>query len=297
MIPCCRARLIIPKSNGPAKYSGKMVNRSKRIIRCQISDARVQFLTPGVRHLTSDIRLSQIQQPFRRIDQDSLPLGVNLDANTQDERDQKFAFTVSDQKQWRGAVILNLFDAAEGLTFSGDRLAADQVEIVVGVFRQPDQLIARNHHPRVSQFFRVIDTVAAGEFQRDAPFMRPRTLKVEDEEPSVRAFDVGSVESGEAFREIGQQIRDDLPAMALWTDDPRDADQIILFNIGPNIWAAAGAILFPVTAHSRISSTKRFLSFVPEALRTVRIARAVRPCLPMTLPRSPSATRNSSTVA
>src|SRR5262249_49885225 len=224
-----------------------------------------------------------------------------LDANTQDERDQKFAFTVSDQKQWRGAVILNLFDAAERLTFSGDHLAADQVEIVVGVFRQPDQLIARNHHPRVSQLFRVIDTVAAGEFQRDAPFMRPRTLKVENEEPSVRAFDVGSVESGEAFREIGQQIRDDLPAMALRSGDPRDADQIILFNIGfnigTNIWADAGAILFPVAAHSRISSTKRFLSFVPEALRTVRIARAVRPCLPMTLPRSPSATRNSSTVA
>src|SRR5215475_6231979 len=112
-IPWRRARLIIPKSNGPAKNSGKIVNRSKRI--------------------------SQIQQPFRRIDHDPFLLGVNLDADTQDERDQKFAFTVSDQEQWRGAVILNLIDAAKMLTVGVDHFAADQVEIVVGVFGELDQ--------------------------------------------------------------------------------------------------------------------------------------------------------------
>src|SRR5262247_1208401 len=123
--------------------------------------------------------------------------------------------------------------------------------------------------------------------------MGARVFEVEKEESSVSAFDINSAESGEALREVSQQIGDDLAAMSLWSGDPRDADQIILFDVR----AGSRAILFPAVIHSRISSTKRFLSFVPEALRTVRIARAVRPCLPMTFPRSPSATRNSSTVA
>src|SRR5262245_14771620 len=261
----------MPKSNGPAKNSGKIVNRSKLIL--------------------------HIQQPFRRIDHDSFLLGVNLDANTQDERDQKFAFTFSDQEQWRGAVILNLIDAAKLLTVGADHFAADQVEIVVAVFGQLDQLIARNTDARASQLFGAVDAVAAREFQSDAPFMRPRAFKVENEKPTVGALDVNLVESGETLREISQQIGDDLATAPLWTGDPRDTDQIILNNLALNTGSNAGAILFPVVTHSRISRTKRFFSFVPEALRTVRIARAVRPCLPMTLPRSPSATRNSSTVA
>src|SRR5437868_1077710 len=50
------------------------------------------------------------------------------------------------------------------------------------------------------------------------------------------------------------------------------------------------------TRYSTISSTARLRSFVALALRIVRSARAVRPCLPMTLPRSVCATRSSITV-
>src|SRR2546426_1844170 len=50
------------------------------------------------------------------------------------------------------------------------------------------------------------------------------------------------------------------------------------------------------TRYSTISSTARLCSFVALALRIVRNARAVRPCLPMTLPRSVWATRSSITV-
>src|SRR5262245_5230473 len=139
--------------------------------------------------------------------------------------------------------------------------------------------------------------------------MRARVFEVEKKESSVGALDINSGESGEALRKVGQQIGDDLAAMPLRARNPRDVDQIIFTDVFSNIrsnmrsdiksdiWANARAILFLAVAHSRISRTKRFLSFVPEALRTVRIARAVRPCLPMTFPRSPSATRNSSTVA
>src|SRR5919201_4666827 len=48
--------------------------------------------------------------------------------------------------------------------------------------------------------------------------------------------------------------------------------------------------------YSMISSTARFFSFVALALRMVRMARAVRRCLPMTLPTSGWATRSSMTV-
>src|SRR6266699_6092233 len=48
--------------------------------------------------------------------------------------------------------------------------------------------------------------------------------------------------------------------------------------------------------YSRISSVNLFFSFIPAALRIVRIDLAVRPCFPITLPRSLWATRNSKTV-
>src|SRR5580692_7751587 len=48
--------------------------------------------------------------------------------------------------------------------------------------------------------------------------------------------------------------------------------------------------------YSRISSVNRRFSFMPAAPRSVRMDRAVRPCLPMTLPKSLAATRSSKTV-
>src|SRR5712692_5383617 len=47
---------------------------------------------------------------------------------------------------------------------------------------------------------------------------------------------------------------------------------------------------------SRISSVKRLCSFMPAAPSSVRMALAVRPCRPITLPRSSGWTRNSSTI-
>src|SRR5262245_27801082 len=48
--------------------------------------------------------------------------------------------------------------------------------------------------------------------------------------------------------------------------------------------------------YSKISRVKRRLSFMPAAPRIVRIERAVRPCFPITFPKSLGATRNSKTV-
>src|SRR5258705_3499770 len=51
------------------------------------------------------------------------------------------------------------------------------------------------------------------------------------------------------------------------------------------------------TYSSRISSVKRLCSFIPEAPSSVRMALAVRPCRPITLPKSSGCTRSSTTVA
>src|SRR5579862_7991346 len=48
--------------------------------------------------------------------------------------------------------------------------------------------------------------------------------------------------------------------------------------------------------YSRISSVNRRFNFIPAAPSSVRMDRAVRPCLPMTLPRSLAATFSSNTV-
>jgi hypothetical protein len=50
-----------------------------------------------------------------------------------------------------------------------------------------------------------------------------------------------------------------------------------------------------IFSYSRISRTERFLILVEAALKIVLIALAVRPCLPMTFPRSSLATFNSMT--
>src|SRR5262249_8668101 len=55
-------------------------------------------------------------------------------------------------------------------------------------------------------------------------------------------------------------------------------------------------LVFFLKTHSRISSVNRRFNFIPAAPRMVRIERAVRPCLPITLPRSLGATRSSRTV-
>src|SRR5215471_10352360 len=55
-------------------------------------------------------------------------------------------------------------------------------------------------------------------------------------------------------------------------------------------------LVFFLKTHSRISSVNRRFNFIPAAPRIVRMERAVRPCLPITLPKSLGATRSSSTV-
>src|SRR6266540_3685402 len=75
-------------------------------------------------------------------------------------------------------------------------------------------------------------------------------------------------------RHVGERLHLHLAAHPVHTQDLPDGDQLAL-------------------GYSRISNTHRFPNLVPAAFRIVRIDRAVRPCLPITLPRSSWATRSS----
>src|SRR5580704_3066134 len=92
--------------------------------------------------------------------------------------------------------------------------------------------------------------------------------------------ELGAFELSQALREISENLGGNLAAAAPGAQNARQ---------GQNRGGFAGH-------YSRISSVKRFLSFIPAAPRMVRIDFAVRPCRPITLPRSSGCTRNSRTV-
>src|SRR5258708_5751482 len=92
---------------------------------------------------------------------------------------------------------------------------------------------------------------------------------------------------GQPFRKIGQQLGCDLAFISARSLDPRHR-HIFLFCWGTH---PAGAY------SSSISSVKRLCCFMPEAPSSVRMAFAVRPCRPITFPKSSGCTRSSTVVA
>src|ERR1044071_4014985 len=87
-------------------------------------------------------------------------------------------------------------------------------------------------------------------------------------------------------REVRFHITRDFTLYAARLYDARDHYVVIALSF----------VIF-ATHYSTISSTNRFFDFMPAARSNVRIALAVRPCFPITVPRSPVATFSSSTVA
>src|SRR6266568_4389692 len=72
------------------------------------------------------------------------------------------------------------------------------------------------------------------------------------------------------FGKVGEDFRGHFAAGSARTQDSREC------HAG---WGFGGH-------YSRISSVRRFLTFIPAAPRIVRMDLAVRPCRPITLPRS-----------
>src|ERR1035441_3055530 len=103
----------------------------------------------------------------------------------------------------------------------------------------------------------------------------------------------------ETLREISKDFRCDFPFAPLRPENSCDGQESSGFVLRQCLFRPASCFRphwkakFP---YSRISSVKRFLSFMPAALRMVRIERAVLPCFPITFPKSEECTRNSKTV-
>src|ERR1700730_9109155 len=99
----------------------------------------------------------------------------------------------------------------------------------------------------------------------------------------VLAFAQENLQAGrKSGGKIGEQLGQNFAFVAARTKYARNLHPALLFS---------GRF-----QSSSISSVKRLRSFIPAAPRSVRMALAVRPWRPITLPRSSGCTRNSRTV-
>src|SRR3990172_5764650 len=160
-----------------------------------------------------------------------------------------------------------------------DHPAASQ--LVEKVLRRPQRrrLPARDLHFQPHQLLRLFHRPAAGEVKNQEALVRPGALDLHRPRFAAAVPEPHFAPRGQAFGKIGEELGGHFAAAPLGLDQTGHGQP------------AGGQ-----PAYSRISRVKRFRSFIPAAPRMVRMERAVRPCLPMTLPRSDGSTRSSSTV-
>src|SRR5262249_21367647 len=142
------------------------------------------------------------------------------------------------------------------------------------------RLRLRDREQEARERRRVVRRLAAGDGDDERAPVAPRRLQTTRCAAIVRGIPQHTVTQRlEALRPIGEGRHPHLAIEPMRPADLADRDESAIQH-----------------GYSTISSTARFFSFVALALRIVRSARAVRPCLPMTLPRSFWATRSSITI-
>src|SRR5579863_2721181 len=133
----------------------------------------------------------------------------------------------------------------------------------------------------VLERFRLRDVIHPAKLEDPLPGVRPDRLYFEARAHLLRSTkQINFTYLLKSFRPAAQRGCRQPPTIAPHPSQTGDGDPLV----------------FCLETHSRISSVKRRFSFMPAAPRMVRIERAVRPCLPITLPRSLAATRSSRTV-
>src|SRR5581483_3877686 len=158
-----------------------------------------------------------------------------------------------------------------------DHAAADQigdVQLVVGRLRQ---IAALDLQRRAAQRLGLVAIGHALELHEKLAALRHHAQEL-DLAPAQK-------NSLELEQRLGRRAHPHQPAQPVSPRDGADL-QLRLLTHGHGVCCA----------YSTISSVTRRRSLLDAAESTVRMARAVRPCLPITLPRSPSATCSSSTV-
>src|SRR5262249_52857040 len=133
----------------------------------------------------------------------------------------------------------------------------------------------RNHNQSAHEGFCSRHRIVSAKLYYDAALMKPESFQSKPAPVSPRQHHSYQIES---FKPAGE--------VRLHTAGRLAPDPTCLYDPGDNDVLGVDAIFAGTFHYSRISSTNRFFTFMPAALNMVLIALAVRPCLPMTLPRS-----------
>src|SRR5579863_7573306 len=262
----------------------------------------------------------QIQQIFRWIDDDHPRLGIDARTNCLRKRDQGLARLPAallvthrdaelDAQNARAARGVDIDDRAYLVERPlPQHSAAYEIRDVILVFGKRYLLFLRDQDVPSPQTFCRFDGIDAIELQNDAALMKPAILDSTRLGRAAGTLEVRLTEFLEALRKVRQNLRRDLAAAALRSRDPRHSQELILivawvclqvsdvFSGGRGTPMPTPRVRPPIVdsylkltrllVYSRISSVKRFFSFIPAAPRIVRMERAVRPCFPITFPRS-----------
>src|ERR1039458_6729655 len=206
--------------------------------------------------------------------------GFRLDrhANRAHKRNQQPAFHF----QHSGAsAVLESGHSPQRRAVTLDDFTPDQIRFEILAGLQAHAFRAGHAHFTPGQPLGVRHRIHAAKFQDQPVVVEPRRLHF-----PPRAF--GKKEDFTQARtalRLAERDGREFPADAARAAQNGDRDP---FPVRPGIRGAG--------THSRISRVKRRFNFMPAAPRMVRMERAVLPCLPITLPKSLGATRNSSTV-
>src|SRR5260370_26947531 len=170
--------------------------------------------------------------------------------------------------------------------------------------RQCHEVLEGKQHLKTAECCRFRDGIDTNKMKNRLPPMILAQPAGFQPHPSRLIFAIGKsyknfLQSCEAFRKISEDLRGDFALIAARPQDARNQDPAWSFKAQWEVGPLSGS---PSKARSRssqssrISSVNRLCSFIPHAPSSVRIALAVRPCRPITFPRSSGCTRNSSTV-
>src|SRR5215470_4965737 len=163
--------------------------------------------------------------------------------------------------------------------------AADQIADEILAVRKHHTVGQGNQHLQSAQLLRVVNRGATFEMK----YAMLRVIAIHPEvfqRGGARLFHTAAQihlsQGTESHGKVGEQLGQDFALVSARPQDARDQHPFLVFVGG--------------LQSSRISRVKRLRSFIPAAPSSVRMALAVRPWRPITLPRSSGWTRNSRTV-
>src|SRR5712692_6383496 len=226
----------------------------------------------------------QLAETLGQDDFDASRRGVDARADFLGKRHQQFTVRgIHDQQRRSGDLFadpLHLADAAEPPAAALPDLAAGQIGDVVAACGQRQPLGEWNLHLEPAELLGVGNFETTFEVEDRLVLVQPAGADGHGPRRGSAVREVSLAKSFQAFGEVGEDLRGHFAATPVRTQDPRQGHSRKTFG----------------GHYSRISKVRRFFNFIPAAPRMVRMDFAVRPCRPITLPRSLGWTRSSSTV-